>query len=148
MQQETFIVGSREFTCLRMNAFAANKLLMRLQKIAVPVMGSLMGGGKGLGDIDVKEAAQVIAANLDESIMENIVLPLFAESKVFSAENKKFIKSGTDIDQCFTTENLFDLYELIFEVARYQFGPFFASLVERFGALTDGKKTLEQSQAS
>ena len=148
MQQETFIVGTREFTCVRMNAFAANKLLMRLQKIAVPVMGSLMGGGKGLGDIDVKEAAQVIAANLDESIMENIVLPLFAESKVFSAENKKFVKSGTDIDQCFTTENLFDLYELIFEVARYQFGPFFASLVERFGALTDGKKTPEQSQAS
>lgn len=148
MQQETFIVGSREFTCVRMNAFAANKLLMRLQKIAVPVMGSLMGGGKGLGDIDVKEAAQVIAANLDESIMETIVLPLFAESKVFSTENKKFVKSGTDIDQCFTTENLFDLYELIFEVARYQFGPFFASLVERFGALTDGKKTPEQSQAS
>lgn len=148
MQQETFIVGSREFTCVRMNAFAANKLLMRLQKIAVPVMGSLMGAGKGLGDIDVKEAAQVIAANLDESIMENIVLPLFAESKVFSAENKKFVKSGTDIDQCFTTENLFDLYELIFEVARYQFGPFFASLVERFGALTDGKKIPEQSQAS
>lgn len=148
MQQETFIVGTREFTCVRMNAFAANKLLMRLQKIAVPVMGSLMEGGKGLGDIDVKEAAQVIAANLDESIMENIVLPLFAESKVFSAENKKFVKSGTDIDQCFTTENLFDLYELIFEVARYQFGPFFASLVERFGALTDGKKTPETSQAS
>lgn len=148
MQQETFIVGSREFTCVRMNAFAANKLLMRLQKIAVPVMGSLMGAGKGLGDIDVKEAAQVIAANLDESIMENIVLPLFAESKVFSAENKKFVKSGTDIDQCFTTENLFDLYELIFEVARYQFGPFFASLVERFGALTDGKKTPVTSQAN
>ena len=147
MQQETFIVGSREFTCVRMNAFAANKLLMRLQKIAVPVMGSLMGGGKGLGDIDVKEAAQVIAANLDESIMENIVLPLFAESKVFSTENKMFVKSGTDIDQCFTTENLFDLYELIFEVARYQFGPFFASLVDRFGALTEGKKT-EASQAS
>lgn len=140
MQQETFIVGAREFTCVRMNAFAANKLLMRLQKIAVPVMGSLMGGGKGLGDIDVKEAAQVIAANLDESIMENIVLPLFAESKVFSAENKKFVKSGTDIDQCFTTENLFDLYQLIFEVARYQFGPFFASLAERFGSLTAGEK--------
>ena len=148
MQQETFIVGSREFTCVRMNAFAANKLLMRLQKIAVPVMGSLMGAGKGLGDIDVKEAAQVIAGNLDESIMDNIVLPLFAESRVYYAETKKFIKSGTDIDQCFTTENLFDLYELIFEVARYQFGPFFASLVERFGALTEGGKIPQASQAS
>lgn len=148
MQQETFIVGTREFTCVRMNAFAANKLLMRLQKIAVPVIGSLVGTGKGLGDIDVKEAAQVIAGNLDESIMDNIVLPLFAESRVYCAETKKFIKSGTDIDQCFTTENLFDLYELIFEVARYQFGPFFASLVDRFGALTEGGKKTEASQAS
>ena len=140
MQQETFIIGSREFTCVRMNAFAANKLLMRLQKIAVPVMGSLMGAGKGLGDIDVKEAATAIAEHLDETLMDTIVLPLFAEAKVFSAENKKFVKSGTDIDQCFTTENLFDLYQLIFEVARYQFGPFFASLAERFGSLTAGEK--------
>lgn len=141
MQQETFIIGSREFTCVRMNAFAANKLLMRLQKIAVPVMGSLMGAGKGLGDIDVKEAAAAIAEHLDETLMDTIVLPMFAEAKVFSAENKKFVKSGTDIDQCFTTENLFDLYQLIFEVARYQFGPFFASLAERFGSLTAGEKT-------
>ena len=140
MQQETFIIGSREFTCARMNAFAANKILMRIQKIAVPVMGSLMGAGKGLGDIDVKEAAQAIAEHLDETLMDTIVLPMFAEAKVFSAEQKKFVKSGTDIDQCFTTENLFDLYQLIFEVARYQFGPFFASLAERFGSLTDGGK--------
>jgi len=140
MQQETFIIGSREFTCVRMNAFAANRLLMRLQKIAVPVMGTLMGAGKGLGDIDVKEAAAAIAEHLDESQMDTIVLPMFAEAKVFSAEQKKFVKSGTDIDQCFTTENLFDLYQLIFEVARYQFGPFFGSLVERFGSLTAGEK--------
>lgn len=140
MQQETFIIGSREFTCVRMNAFAANKLLMRLQKIAVPVMGSLMGAGKGLGDIDVKEAAEAIAEHLDETLMDTIVLPMFSEAKVFSAEQKKFVKVGTDIDQCFTTENLFDLYQLIFEVARYQFGPFFASLVERFGSLTAGEK--------
>jgi hypothetical protein len=140
MQQETFIIGSREFTCARMNAFAANKILMRIQKIAVPVMGSLMGAGKGLGDIDVKEAAQAIAEHLDETLMDTIVLPMFAEAKVFSAEQKKFVKSGTDIDQCFTTENLFDLYQLIFEVARYQFGPFFGSLAERFGSLTAAEK--------
>lgn len=141
MQQETFIVGSREFTCVRMNAFAANKLLMRLQKIAVPVMGSLMGAGKGLGDVDVKEAAAAIAEHLDESLMDTIVLPMFAEAKVFSVENKKFIKSGAEIDQCFTTENLFDFYELIFQVARYQLGPFFAQLADRFGNLTaDAKK--------
>lgn len=141
MQQETFIVGSREFTAVRMNAFAANKLLMRIQKIAVPIIGSLVGTGKSLGDIDVKLAAEVIASNLDESVIDNVVLPLFAESKVYCTESKKFIKSGTDIDQCFTTENLFNFYELIFEVARYQFAPFFGALVNRFGALTSGEKT-------
>lgn len=139
MQQETFIVGTREFTCVRMNAFEANKLLMRLQKIAVPVMGSLMSGGKGLGDIDVQEAARVVASNLDESIMENIVLPLFTDSRLYCVETKRFVKNGTDINQCFTTENLFELYELIFEVARFQFGPFFSSLVARFGVLTENK---------
>lgn len=138
--QETFIVGGREFNCMRMNAFAANKLLMRLQKVVVPVLGSLLSGDKSLGNVDVKEAAQVIAMHLDESLMDSLVFPMFSESKVFCVENKKFIKSGTDIDQCFTTGNLFDLYELIFEVGRYQFSPFFTQMVARFGFLADGRK--------
>ncbi len=136
MQTETFIVGGREFTCLRMNPFAANTLLMRIQKIALPVIGSLMGGGKGLGDIDVKEAAQVISMNLDESVMASIVFPMFEGSKVYCVDNKRFIKGAADIDQCFTVENLFDMYELIFEVARFQFGPFFGQLASRFGNLS------------
>jgi len=140
MQQETFIIGSREFTCFRMNAFAANKLLIRLQKVVMPIIGSLIGAGKSLGDVDIKEAAQVIASNLEESTIDNIVLPLFSESKVYCVESKKFIKNGTDIDQCFTTENLFDFYELIFEIGKYQFSPFFSTLVARFGALTSVEK--------
>ena len=141
MQQETFIVGTREFTSVRMNAFAANTLLMRIQKIAIPVIGSITGAGRNLGDVDVKEAAAVISEHLDESIMEKIVLPMFAESRVYCVESKKFIKSASDIDQSFTTETLFDLYQLIFEVARYQFVPFFVSMMDRFGSLTaDVKK--------
>lgn len=141
MQQETFIIGNREFTAMRMNAFSANKLLMRIQKVIMPVMGSLLGTGRSLGDVDVNQAARVIAENLDESIMENIVLPMFAESRVFCVESKKFIKTGTDIDLCFTTENLFDLYDLIYSVGRFQFEPFFGQLISRFGGLIDGQKT-------
>ena len=141
--QETFIVGGREFTAMRMNPFEANKLLMRLQKIIVPVIGTLVGGGQSLGDVDVKVAAQTIAMHLDESIMDNIVFPLFAESKLFCVENKKFIKSGMDINQCFTTENLFDLYELVWLVGRYQLGPFLSQLMARFGSLTDVPKAIQ-----
>lgn len=136
MTQETFVVGSREFTCVRMNAFAANKLLMRLQKVLMPIVGSLLGDGKStnLMEVDVKEAARMIAENLDESVMDTIILPLFSESRLYCNEQKKYIKDAVSIDQCFTTENLFDLYELAFVVGRYQFGPFFASVIGRFGS--------------
>ena len=147
METQTFIIGNREFTCLRMNAFEANKLLLRIQKIAIPLLGTLTGSGKSLGDIDVKEAAQVVASSIDESIIDNIVLPMFAGARIFCVEKKQFIKSGIDIDKCFTAENLFDLYELIFEVARYQFGPCFEAAIARFGVLTDAAKP-QESQAS
>lgn len=133
MQQETFIIGNREFTCIRMNAFAANRLLMRLQKVAVPIIGAVMGGGKSLGDMNVAEAARVIAENVDERMMDDIVLPLLTESRAYCTEQKKFISKEMDVNQCFTVENLFEFYELVFEVARYQFGPFFGQLMSRFG---------------
>lgn len=146
MEQTTFIIGGREFTCARANAFAANKLLMRLQKIAVPVLGALLSGGRDIGDIDVKEAATMIAEHLDETAIDNIVIPLFAESKVYSVENKKFIKGEMDVNVCFTSEQLFDFYELTFEVARFQFSPFFAQMVNRFGGLTGSKIVKANSQ--
>jgi hypothetical protein len=97
----------------------------------------LMGEGrssvKDIGDMDIKEAAAVIAQHLDESLMSTIVLPLFAESKVFSVEQKRFIKSAPDIDHCFTSDKLLDLYMLIWEVGKFQFSPFFAQIAERFG---------------
>jgi len=134
MQQDSFIIGNREFTAVRMNAFSANTILLRIQKIAVPIIGAITASGKNIGDVDVREAASAISAHIDESIMENVVLPMFAESKVYCVESKRFIKSHVDIDQCFTAENLIDFYELIFVVARFQFGPFLESLMNRFGS--------------
>lgn len=146
--QETFIVGGREFTVHRMNPWDANTVLMRLQKIIVPVIGSLAGNGKNLMDVDLKDAAQVIAMHLDESIMDTIVFPLFSGSKLFCVENKKFIKSGMDINQCFTTENLFDMYELIWLVGRYQLGPFLHQMMSRFGSLTGDNPMTKKSPAN
>lgn len=140
MQQETFIIGGKEFTTSRMNAFEANRLLLRIQKIALPVIASMTGSGKNIMEADTKEAAAVISEHLDESLIDKIIFPMFADAKVYSVEDKKFIKNASDINQCFTTENLFDFYELIFEVARFQFGPFFTRLMERFGSVTGAEK--------
>ena len=139
MQQETFIVGNREFTCVRMNAFTANNLMLRIQKIALPVIGSMIGGGNGLGEINVTDAARIISQSIDEGVMTDIVLPMFAESKLYSVEDKRFVKDAAGINLTFTAENLFDMYELIFEVGRYQFAPFFSALMARFGDLGAGQ---------
>jgi hypothetical protein len=134
MSTQTFIVGDQEFTCQRMNAFAANTLLIRLQKIVVPVLGALFAGGKSFADMDVKEAAQLIAQNIDERAMTEIVLPMFAESKLFAVGPRKFIKSEQDVNAVFTVDTLFDFYELVWLVGKAQFSPFFAAMLARFGA--------------
>ncbi len=142
MQPETIIIGNREYTCHRMNAFAANKLLMRLQKIVLPIIGSALGDGKSVGDIDVTAAVSMVAEHLDEAAMDTIVLPMFADSKLYDVDGKRFIRTGGDIDVCFTAETLMDMYELIWEVGKIQFVPFFASLGERFGDLLGGESPL------
>lgn len=147
MNQLTFIVGNREFTAMPMNAFDANRLFLRIQKVATPIIGAMVGSGKNVGDIDVKEAASVIAQHIDEAIMDTIILPMFEQSKVFDVENKRFIKNGMDINQCFTVETLFDFYELAFEVGKAQFGPFFKALATRFGSLLAAAPQVTNSQA-
>ena len=148
MNQNTVIVGNKEYTFMPMNAFDANRLFLRIQKVATPIIGAMVGSGKSVGDIDVKDASSVIAEHLDEAIMDNIVLPMFEQSKVFDVENKRFIKSGMDINQCFTTETLFDFYELAFEIGKAQFGPFFKALANRFGNLLAAAPTNKVSQAN
>lgn len=136
MQQETFIIGNKEYTAIRMNAFDANLILLKLQKIVLPIFGSIKGQqGKvsDLMDLDIKEAAGLLAENLNEDTFKNIVFPMFEKSKVYSADAKRLIKGSADVDIVFTAENLFDLYELIWEVALFNFRPFFRQISERFG---------------
>jgi len=136
MQQETFIIGNREFTAIRMNAFDANLILLKLQKIVLPIFGSIKGQQgqvTSIMDMDIKEAASMLADNLNEDTFKNIVFPMFDKSKVYCAEMKRVVKSPADVDLVFTAENLFDLYELIWEVALFNFRPFFQQITGRFG---------------
>ena len=154
--QETFIIGNTEYTAMKLNAFDANKLLLRLNKIVLPVIGGLTKGKQGkdvnLLDMDLSEATGIIAENLTEEVMDTIIFPMFAGSKVYSVEKKLFIKDGASINQVFTTDNLFDLYELVWEVLKFNFAGFFGQVAARFGRLTEAsasqKKTSESSAKS
>lgn len=140
MTTETFIIGNREFTATRMNAFDANLILLKIQKIVLPIFGSIKGQeGKitDLMDMDLKEAADILSENLNEETFDKIVFPMFRSSRVYclsdNNDQAREIKGKTEIDLCFTSENLFDLYELIWEVARFNFSPFFEQVADRFG---------------
>lgn len=143
MNTETFIIGNKEYTATRMNAFDANLILLKIQKIVLPLFGSIKGQqGKisDLMDMDLKEAASILADNLNEDTFKNIVFPMFDKSNVYSAEAKRKIKSAADVDIVFTAENLFDLYELIWEVALFNFRPFFQQITGRFGLRPVGEQ--------
>ncbi len=129
---ETFVVGGREFTCVRMNAFAANKLFLRVQKILLPVLASLRGD-QSLMEMDILQAASKLSEHLDEDMINTVLLPMFEESRVMLVENKRVIKTAADIDVCFNVETLFDMYVLAFHVLKFQLGPFFDKLINLFG---------------
>lgn len=138
MITETIIIDQSEFTCMKMNAFDANKILLRLNKIILPVIGGLTKG-KGsvnLLDADLSEATSIIAENLTEEVMDAIVLPMFELSRVYHVEKKVFLKNAMGINQVFTSDNLFDLYVLIWEVLKYNFASFFGKVAGNFGSLT------------
>ena len=137
MNKETFIIGESEFTCMRMNVSAANSLFFKIQKIAVPVLSTLISGGKNidLGSMDVKDAALALSEQLNDELLDTLVFPMLKNSQVYFVDKSCFIKSAQDLDKCFTIETLIDFYELVIVVGRYQFSPFFDRAKERFGSL-------------
>lgn len=144
LQRESFIIGNQEFHASKIPAFKANNLLLRIQKIILPVMGEL-ANGKSIADMDVNAAFKVISENLDESVMTDIVMPMFALSIVSCkpVEGKQFkLDSEENFNKAFpTADELADMYTLIFDVLKFNFGAFFTTLAERFGAQAAGDQS-------
>lgn len=141
---ERIIIGAEEYTAMKMNAFEANAILLRLNKVILPVIGGLTKGRQNVNilDADLSEVAGIIAENLTEEVMTTIVLPMFKGSKVYSVEKKLFIDKEAAINVAFTVDNLFDLYTLIWEVLKLNFEVFFRKAAGSFGSLpvaTQGK---------
>lgn len=131
MERHKIYIGSKEYACSKIPAFQANSLILKLQKLVLPVIGE-MTTGKGL-DMDIRQIADVVSSKLDDSVMNDIVMPLFKMSVVASTTDNIKIDSQANFDKVFTVDDLGDFYELVFEVLKYNFGNFFSSLAARFG---------------
>lgn len=133
LQRETFIIGGKEYSAGKIPAFAANSIILKLKNIVLPVIGELSSKQGSLLDMDLSGAFNILAEKLDEKVMSDIILPMFSLAQVASITDNTKIDSQKTIDQVFTVDNLADLYELIYEVLRYNFQPFFVSAMSRFG---------------
>jgi hypothetical protein len=108
---------------------------MKLQKIILPVLGEFTGGGKGNPmDRDISGPIKTFSENLDDKVMSDIVLPMFKASGVVCVSDNVKVDSEGAINKVFVdADGLADLYELIYEVAMFNFKPFFIKLKDRFG---------------
>lgn len=125
----SFIIGAKEYACYKIPAFQANSILLKLQKLVLPVLGEF----KGL-DGDLRPLADAISSRLDESVMAELIMPLFKAANVISVTDQTKIDSQINFDKVFTVDELGDFYELVFEVLKYNFGNFFSGLASRFGS--------------
>lgn len=137
MQRETFIIGNREFAASKIAPFAANGIIMKLQKLILPALGEMVGDKKtqsSVMDMDIGAALNILSDRLDEKAMTDIVLPMFKLSQVACTTDNVKIDSPTAIDKVFVdADGLADLYDLIFEVLKFNFASFFGKVAERFG---------------
>lgn len=137
MRRETFIIGAREFAASKIAAFEANEIAIKLQKIILPAIGELQNGL----DSNAGALLKVVSEKLDSQIMSDIVLPTFQLAQVACVSDNCKIQSKADINKVFSdVDQLADLYELIFEVLKYEYQPFFTRLMERFGSNAGSQK--------
>lgn len=135
-QRETFIIGNSEFAASKIAAFAANGIILKLQKLVLPVLGEVAGNGKqtSVMDMDIGKAFEIISAKLDDSVMADIVIPMFKLAQVASVTDNVKIDSPQAIDKVFKdADGLADLYTLIWEVLKFNFSGFFSEIASRFG---------------
>lgn len=132
MQVETFIIGNREFTAKKMNAFDAGRFLLKLKDIAAPALAEFIQSAQSQ-EINVFE----LLSGLDEEMHENVIFPILAASGVYSVEDKRKIASAMDMNICFSVDSLFDFYLLVWEVLKLNFAPFIERSINHIGGKID-----------
>ncbi len=139
MERETFLINKKQYQASKIAAFPANGIILKLQKLILPVLGN-MKQSQNVMDMNITDVFGVLSEKLDESVMSEIILPMFKLSQVSSDEHGCKIDSEQAINKVFVdADGLADLYVLVFEVLKYNFSGFFTNLADRFGLRAAGE---------
>lgn len=147
MSRISIPLGAKEYAAHKIPAFAANNLLLKIQRIILPVLGAMTGQEKGSSvfDMDLRDVAKILSEKLTPEIMGDIVMPMFEQSQVVSVTDNIKINSEANFNKVFTVDDLGDFYELVYEVLKHNYGVFFTSLPTRFGFLKSGAAAAPKS---
>lgn len=144
-------VGGMEFTHTELPPFQAHQLLMKMQKLVLPLIVGLFSGDKKDklksvldSEINVTNLAKELSQFLDEKSTDEVILPLLTKMNVFHVESGKKVNNETVINIIFNHKNFFSFYELIAELLKFQFTPFFMELGNHFGSLAKPKDDNQQ----
>lgn len=153
MQREPIYIKDKEYAASKIPPFEANSIILKIQKLVLPVLGEMAGDSKkkvDIMDMDVSAAFQIISDKLDDSVMTDIVMPMFRLSQVaiITGEQMK-IDSPQAINKVFVdADGLPEFYELIFEVLKLNFKNFFMQLAARFGGKSGDLPAMGSIQAA
>ncbi|SEQ64570.1 hypothetical protein SAMN05216522_10516 [Rosenbergiella nectarea] len=132
MQFIEFQAGERNYSAAAMDAFTIALMWPKIIKKF----------GKGVGQ--QTDIAEVISA-LDEQALKDIIFPMLQKSVVTCTTESKKLSSQSDFNSLFSHENLFEFYQVVWEVVKINFGPLLNGLLAQFGlSLSDLQQKMTQ----
>lgn len=120
MQFIDFKAGDRDYSAVAMDAFTIALMWPKIIKKF----------GKGIGQqTDIAE----IISSLDEQALKDIIFPMLQKSVVTCTTEGKKLSSQNDFNALFNHENLFEFYQVVWEVVKINFAPLLNGLLAQFG---------------
>lgn len=122
MEIHNFTIGGRDFSAAKMNAFAAAKHLVKLKTLL----------DKGLSQ-GTNANAIAMLSGIDEKTLETVIMPIMRDAMASSVTDGVKLDSEANVNKVFSADTLFDFFEVIWEVLKLNFSPFFIRILSLFG---------------
>ncbi|WP_158782502.1 phage tail assembly chaperone [Pantoea sp. BAV 3049] len=127
MEMHTFTVNGNEYSAAKMNAFSAAKHLVKLKTLL----------DKGLTQ-GTEANAIALLSGIDERTLETVIMPIMRDAMASSITVGVKLDSEQNVDKAFNVDTLFDFFEVIWEVLKLNFSPFFTRILSLFGLTPEG----------
>ncbi|QKJ86685.1 hypothetical protein PMPD1_1735 [Paramixta manurensis] len=122
MERYNFVIGEKEFSAIKVNAFSAARHLVKLKTLL----------DKGLAQ-GTEANAIALLSGVDEKTLETVIMPILRDALVTCTTDNVKLDNEQNVNRVFTADTLFDFFDVIWEVLKLNFAPFFTRVLNLFG---------------